>query len=35
MGDPALDLGPQPRVDNPETVGADRLCNTVAAHAEL
>ena len=33
VGDPALDLGPKPRVDRPETVGADRLCNTVAAHA--
>jgi type III pantothenate kinase len=32
VGDPALDLGPKPRVDRPETVGADRLCNTVAAH---
>src|SRR5690349_16373324 len=31
VGDPALDLGPKPRVDRPETVGADRLCNTVAA----
>src|SRR5690242_1090543 len=25
VGDPALDLGPQPQVDRPETVGADRL----------
>jgi len=25
-------LGPKPQVDRPETVGADRLCNTVAAH---
>src|ERR1043165_3567258 len=32
VGDPALDLGPKPKVDRPETVGADRLCNTVAAH---
>ena len=32
VGDPSLDLGPRPRVDRPETVGADRLCNTVAAH---
>jgi type III pantothenate kinase len=32
VGDPAVDLGPKPRVDRPETVGADRLCNTVAAH---
>ena len=28
VGDPALDLGPRPNVDRPETVGADRLCNT-------
>jgi type III pantothenate kinase len=33
VGDPTLDLGPKPNVDRPETVGADRLCNTVAAHA--
>jgi type III pantothenate kinase len=33
VGDPTLDLGPRPKVDRPETVGADRLCNTVAAHA--
>jgi type III pantothenate kinase len=33
VGDPMLDLGPRPNVDRPETVGADRLCNTVAAHA--
>ncbi|MBN9590131.1 MAG: pantothenate kinase [Alphaproteobacteria bacterium 64-11] len=32
VGDPMLDLGPGPEVDRPETVGADRLCNTVAAH---
>jgi type III pantothenate kinase len=32
VGDPALDLGAKPQVDRPETVGADRLCNTVAAH---
>jgi len=32
VGDPALDIGPRPQVDRPETVGADRLCNTVAAH---
>src|ERR1700748_894385 len=32
VGDPALDLGPKPQVDRPETIGADRLCNTVAAH---
>jgi type III pantothenate kinase len=33
VGDPALELGPPPKVDRPESVGADRLCNTVAAHA--
>jgi type III pantothenate kinase len=32
VGDPALDIGPKPEVDRPETVGADRICNTVAAH---
>ena len=32
VGDPTLDIGPKPNVDRPETVGADRLCNTVAAH---
>ncbi len=32
VGDPALDLGQTPRVDRPETIGADRLCNSVAAH---
>ena len=32
VGDPSLDIGPKPHVDRPETVGADRLCNTVAAH---
>src|ERR1700743_3375776 len=32
VGDPALDIGPRPNVDRPETVGADRICNTVAAH---
>lgn len=34
VGDPALDLGAKPDVDRPETIGADRLCNTVAAHAK-
>ena len=34
VGDPALDIGPRPTVDRPETVGADRICNTVAAHAK-
>jgi type III pantothenate kinase len=33
VGDPALDIGPRATVDRPETVGADRICNTVAAHA--
>lgn len=33
VGDPALDIGPRPTVDQPETVGADRICNTVSAHA--
>ena len=33
VGDPALDIGPRPNVAAPETVGADRICNTVAAHA--
>jgi len=32
VGDPALDLGAKPEVDQPESIGADRLCNTVAAH---
>ena len=32
VGDPALDLGPKPDVDRPGSVGADRLCNTVAVH---
>ncbi len=32
VGDPALDIGPKPTVDRPESVGADRICNTVAAH---
>jgi type III pantothenate kinase len=32
VGDPSLDIGPRPNVERPETVGADRLCNTVAAH---
>jgi type III pantothenate kinase len=32
VGDPALDLGPRPQVERPESIGADRLCNTVAAH---
>src|SRR6201999_194440 len=33
VGDPALDLGMKANVDRPHSVGADRLCNTVAAHA--
>jgi len=32
VGDPALDLGMKANVDQPQSVGADRLCNTVAAH---
>jgi type III pantothenate kinase len=32
VGDPVLDLGAKPDVERPETIGADRLCNTVAAH---
>ena len=33
VGDPALDMGMKAHVDRPQAVGADRLCNTVAAHA--
>ena len=32
VGDPALDLGIKVLTDNPREVGADRLCNAVAAH---
>jgi type III pantothenate kinase len=32
VGDPALDLGMKANVDRPHAVGADRLCNSVAAH---
>jgi type III pantothenate kinase len=32
VGDPALDLGIKANVERPHAVGADRLCNTVAAH---
>jgi type III pantothenate kinase len=32
VGDPALDLGIKANVDRPHAVGADRLCNTIAAH---
>jgi type III pantothenate kinase len=32
IGDPALDLGVQVKIDRPEQVGADRLVNTLAAH---
>lgn len=32
VGDPVLDLGPKPQIERPETIGADRLCNSVAAH---
>jgi type III pantothenate kinase len=33
IGDPAVDLGLKVHTDRPETVGADRLVNAVAAHA--
>src|SRR6185503_7324325 len=32
VGDPAVDLGMKINTDAPQSVGADRLCNTVAAH---
>jgi type III pantothenate kinase len=32
VGDLALDMGMKANVDRPQAVGADRLCNTVAAH---
>jgi type III pantothenate kinase len=32
VGDPSVDLGMKANVDPNQTVGADRLCNTVAAH---
>src|SRR5277367_2082664 len=32
VGDPALDLGMKANVDRPQAVGADRLCNSFAAH---
>ena len=32
VGDPALDLGIKVLLDNPREVGADRICNAVAAH---
>jgi type III pantothenate kinase len=32
VGDPAVDLGMKVNTDAPQSVGADRLCNTVAAH---
>ncbi|HXS06457.1 MAG TPA: type III pantothenate kinase [Rhizomicrobium sp.] len=32
VGDPDLDLGMKANVERPQSVGADRLCNTVAAH---
>ncbi len=32
VGDPTIDLGIKANVDRPQAVGADRLCNTVAAH---
>jgi len=34
IGDPAVDLGLKVLTDRPESVGADRLVNTVAAHAQ-
>ena len=32
VGSPDLDLGMKANVERPQSVGADRLCNTVAAH---
>lgn len=32
IGDPAVKLGIQVRIDRPSEVGADRLCNAVGAH---
>jgi type III pantothenate kinase len=32
VGVSTVDIGPKPNVERPDTVGADRLCNTVAAH---
>lgn len=32
VGDPGLDLGIKVMLDNPREVGADRICNAVAAH---
>ena len=32
VGDPALDMGMKANVERPQSVGSDRLCNTVAAH---
>ncbi|MES2254794.1 MAG: type III pantothenate kinase [Pseudomonadota bacterium] len=32
VGDPSLDMGMKANVEQPQSVGADRLCNTVAAH---
>ena len=32
VGDPGINLGLEVQVDNPQEVGADRLCNAVAAH---
>lgn len=34
VGDPAIELGIKALVDTPESVGADRLVNAVAAHEE-
>jgi type III pantothenate kinase len=33
VGDPSVDLGMKANVDRPQAVGADRLCNSVAAPA--
>src|SRR6201996_1174071 len=32
VGDPSLDMGMKANVEQPQSVGADRLCNAVAAH---
>nr|NIS43880.1 type III pantothenate kinase [Desulfuromonadales bacterium] len=34
VGDADVDVGVPVRIDRPEQVGADRLVNAVAAHAE-
>ena len=35
VGDPEIALGLEILIDNPKEVGADRLCNAVAAHANF